>query len=274
MTPATLLLLQTLSGFADAGFASDTHGRFHLAQLQWSRGVSETQPFGFTLSAIAGGDADSVHAGEPSDTFRHIDQASLAYRLRSGIVLEAGIYPSHIGFESFHSKDDWNYTRGIVAEMSPYYQAGIKASYAFDAHWSGQVHALDGWQRIDGDIASAFGTQIAYAIGPLSAAFNTYVDSDRRFGDLVVVWQARPRWQFAATADAGSDDAHGVAAYARFTINSRHAIATRLEAYRDLREGTLTYELRPHPHLILKGEARHDTEPSHFLAVAGAVVTF
>jgi hypothetical protein len=50
-----------------------------------------------------------------------------------------------------------------------------------------------------------------------------------------------------------------------------------------LREATLTYEMRPHEHLILKLETRYDRstaavfaddERDQFLALVGAVVTF
>ncbi len=285
----------------------------NLAQVQWSRAASEKQPVGFTLSLVAGEGTEVVHAGEPEggDAFRHIDQASVAYRLRSGIVLEAGIYPSHIGMESFHSKDNWNYTRSWLGELSPYYQAGIKASYAFSDRWSGQLHLLNGWQLInDNNDGKSIGTQLAYAHGPLSASLNTIVgpelagddDSLRMLGDVVVLYRVTPRLQIGGSVDIGTqqmpdtDDANwsGAGGYARFTIDERHALAVRAEQFRDpdsgisgapqtLREATFTYELRPREHLILKLETRYDRstaavfaddERSQFLALAGAVVTF
>jgi len=272
----------------------------NLAQVQWSRAVSAEQPAGFTLALVAGEGTDVVHAGEPKggDEFRHIYQASLAYRLSNGVVLEAGVYPSHIGLEGFYSKDNWNYTRSWLGELSPYYQAGVKASYAFNARWSGQVHVLNGWQLInDNDDGKAIGTQLAYSKGPLTASLNTYVDADRTFGDVVVLYRVRPRLQLGASVDAGSQEhAHwrGGGAYARYAISDGHAVAVRAEHFRDpeagisgaaqtLREATITYEMRPRQHLILKLETRYDRctapvfadeERSQFLALAGAVVTF
>jgi len=272
----------------------------NLAQVQWSRAVSAQQPVGFTLSLVAGEGTEVVHAGEPDggDELRHIYQASLAYRLRNGVVLEAGVYPSHIGMEGFYSKDNWSYTRSWLGELSPYYQAGLKASYAFNQRWSGQIHLLNGWQIVHDDNAGkALGTQLAYASGPLSASFNTYVDAERIFGDVVVLYRVRPRVQLGASIDVGSQDhAHwrGAGAYGRIAIDDRHAVAARVEEFRDpdngisgtaqtLREATLTYELRPRQHLILKLETRYDrsTAPvfaddrrEQFLALASAVVTF
>ena len=272
----------------------------NLAQVQWSRAVSEKDPIGFTLSLVAGDGTEVVHAGEPDggDEFRHIYQASLVYRLRNGVVLEAGVYPSHIGMEGFYSKDNWNYTRSWLGEFSPYYQTGIKASYAFNARWSGQFHVLNGWQIIhDSNDGKAIGTQLAYASGPLTASFNTYLDADRKFGDVVVLYRVHPRLQLGGSIDIGKQDHadwRGAGAYARLAIDDRHAVAVRAEQFRDpdngisgtpqtLREATLTYELRPHEHLILKLETRYDRSTAavfadesrdQFLALAGAVVTF
>jgi hypothetical protein len=275
----------TFSGFVDGAFTRDG-GTLSLAQVQWSRAVSKERPLGYTLALVGGENGDAVHALE-AEGFRHVYQASLAYRLPNGVTLEAGVYPSHIGMESFYSKDDWNYTRGWLAELSPYYQAGVKASYALDEHWSVQLHLLNGWQTIRaGEHGRVAGTQLAYTRGSVSASFNTYVDRERTFGDLLVLWRVHPRLQLGTSVDAGSQgeaDWTGAGVYARYTVDARQALAVRIEEFRDprngisgasqtLREATLTYELRPGPHLILKVETRR--ERARFSPVASAVVTF
>jgi hypothetical protein len=270
----------------------------NLAQVQWTRATSIASPVGFTLSLVAGEGADVVHAGEPHpDTFRHLYQASLAWRVRDGLVVEAGVYPSHIGMESFASKDNWNYTRSWLGELSPYYQTGLKASYALNDRWSAQLHLLNGWQAIEGGNHKAAGTQLAYARGPLSASLNTYVDDDRTFGDIVALYRLTPKLQLGVSVDAGTREHanwRGVAAYARVKLDERDAIAMRAEEFRDpddaisgtaqrLREATLTIEVRPREYLILKFETRYDRstaavfaddERHELLALASAVVTF
>lgn len=275
-------------------------GMLNLAQVQWTRAATVKNPIGFTLALVAGDGAEIVHAGEPDggEAFRHVYQASLAWRASERLTLEAGVYPSHIGMEGFYSKDNWSYTRSWLGELSPYYQTGVKASYVFDEHWSGQVHLLNGWQIIhDANDGKAIGTQLAYSNGALSGSFNTFADADRKFGDIVVLYKIAPRLQLGVSMDAGSDRGaswDGSAAYVRYTFDDRHAVALRIEQFRDpeagisgaaqtLRETTLTYELRPREHLILKFETRYDRstarvfaddERSQILALAGAVVTF
>ncbi|MCU1347617.1 MAG: outer membrane protein assembly factor YaeT precursor [Acidobacteria bacterium] len=320
MSDAAAIFLFVFSGFIDLN-ASWNHHRpsshenffpgtgttakranelsLNLVQLQMTQAVSAEQPLGYTLAVVAGDGDEVVHAGsEP----RHVYQASVAWRLKSGIVVEGGIYPSHIGLEGFYSKDNWNYTRSWLGELSPYYQAGVKASYAFDSHWSAQVHLLNGWQVIhDNNGGKSIGTQLAYSGGPVSGSLNTFVDTDRKFVDVVALYEIRGGLQLGASADAGTDHGtrwNGIGGYARYRFDDRHALALRAERFNDprnaisgtaqrLREATLTYEVRPREHLILKLEGRYDRSTAdvfaaagdrrtndQLLALAGVVVTF
>ena len=253
----------------------------------------EPRPVGFHLTLAFGSGPDVVHAGEPagpglgSGIWRSVYQASVSWMapIGSGLLLEAGIYPSHIGFESFFSKDNWNYTRGWLGEFSPYYQAGVKASYAFDAHWSAQLHFLNGWQRIgDDNRAKAVGTQVAWTSDAATVAFNTFAGPElpgddshwRLFGDVTAQVKATRWLALGATADLGWQDLrqgaalwHGAGLYARAILSAIAAVAVRAEYYDDrdgffsgaaqvLRGGTATLELRPAPQLIFKLEVRHD----------------
>ncbi|HEY0677743.1 MAG TPA: porin [Chitinophagaceae bacterium] len=120
-----------------------------------------------SIGLMAGTYPESNLAAEPS-LFRHIYESQIGIKLfeKKDIWIDAGIFPSHIGFESVISKDGWTLTRSILAENSPYYEAGIKISYAsVNKHWRISLLILNGWQRIkrpDGNNTPAFGTQITY----------------------------------------------------------------------------------------------------------------
>lgn len=258
--------------------------------------VQDAKPAGFHITAVTGDSADVVHAAEPNHhPVRNIYQASVLYDAKFA-QFEAGVYPSHIGFEGFFTKDNWSYTRGWLGELSPYYQAGIKASKSFGSKWSGQVHVLRGWQNISAHVPAAIGTQIAYASGPWSASFNTYIDPDRKFGDLVATYKVTPKLSLGGSLDRGRQTPAnwlGAGLYGRYGFDDRHAIAFRAERFRDpnggisgiaqtLSEATLTYEFRPSAHSILKLEGRrdHSTAPvfsgsnNQTLAIASAVAVF
>lgn len=253
----------------------------------------DPSPVGFHLTLAFGSGPDVVHAAEPAGPctglaiWRSVYQASVSWRvpIGSGLLLEAGIYPSHIGYESFFSRDNWNYTRGWMGEFSPYYQAGLKVSYSFGGRWSAQIHLLNGWQTIgDNNRAKAVGTQIAWTGDRATFTFNTFAGPElpgddshwRLFGDLAAQLNVTTWLALGATADLGWQDRrggsalwHGAALYARAALSALAAIAVRAEYYDDrdgffssarqvLRDGTVTLELRPAGQLILKLEGRHD----------------
>ncbi len=301
--------LNFFSGAGTTGHRADQLA-LNVAALDVSR---DAKPFGFHLTLVAGDSADVVHAGEPHPhrhPIRNLYQASVSYNasIGKGLLLEAGVYPSHIGFEGFFTKDNWNYTRNWLGEFSPYYQTGVKASYAWNDHWSGRVDVLRGWQLIgDNNSAPSFGTQIAYSGPRLLASFNTFAGPElpndkthlRMLGDFVATYKATPKLSVGTSIDRGRQDYpgdvaanwFGVAAYGRYAYDDRHAIAARLDRFRDpdagisglaqtLTGATLTYEAHPHSHLILKFEGRrdHSTAPvfnrsrNQTLAIASLVV--
>src|SRR5262249_32050454 len=92
-------------------------------------------PVGFDLVLNVGTGTDVVHSGEPEgrDVYRGIYQASVSYQTKvgRGLLVQGGVFPCHVGFEGFFSKDNWNYTRSWLGEESPYYSAGIKIAYPF-----------------------------------------------------------------------------------------------------------------------------------------------
>ena len=63
------------------------------------------------------------------DLARNIQEAYVGYRVTDKLWIDEGIYFSHIGFESWISRDNWTYTRSLDAEFTPYYQSGVKATY-------------------------------------------------------------------------------------------------------------------------------------------------
>jgi hypothetical protein len=81
------------------------------------------------------------------------------------IWLDAGVFPSHIGFESAISADNWTLTRSLLAENSPYFLSGAKVSYEVNRKWTILALVCNGWQRIqrvEGSNLLSFGTQVVF----------------------------------------------------------------------------------------------------------------
>ncbi|SEN28139.1 Putative beta-barrel porin-2, OmpL-like. bbp2 [Nitrosospira multiformis] len=98
--------------------------------------------------------------------------------------LEAGVFPSHIGFESVTGKNNWTLTRSMAAENTPYFESGARINFtSADDKWFLSGLALNGWQHIkpvDGNTLPAFGTQITYRPSPeITLNSSTFAGSDK-----------------------------------------------------------------------------------------------
>ena len=114
------------------------------------------------LGVMAGNYAKYNLAAEP-EFFRYIYEANIGYKFSEKVSVDAGILPSHIGCESAIAKDNWNLSRSILAESSPYYETGIKLNYTPNDQWTFSVLGLQGWQNIkDYNSSKALGTQIVF----------------------------------------------------------------------------------------------------------------
>ena len=127
------------------------------------------------------------------DLSKNIFEANVGVKISKthNLWVDAGIMPSHIGFESAIGKDCANVTRSILADNSPYYETGAKIGYTSKSEkWYLAAMYLNGWQRIqkiDGNQTPAFGTQITYKPSVKTALnWSTYVgneqpDNDRKW---------------------------------------------------------------------------------------------
>ena len=119
------------------------------------------------MALMAGTYANANLAAE-TGVLKNILEANVGIKIskNKNLWLDAGIFSSHIGFESAISKDCWTLTRSILAENSPYYESGAKISYNSDNEkWFLSALLLNGWQRIqrlEGNNTPAFGHQITY----------------------------------------------------------------------------------------------------------------
>ena len=172
-----------------------------------------------SLGIMAGTYPQYNTASEP-ELLRFIYEASIGLKLfrNQDLWIDAGIMPSHIGFETAISKDCWTLTRSIQAENSPYYEAGIKlSSKTKNKKWLMAIMVLNGWQRItkvDGNNLPAFGTQLTYTLEDrLQFNSSTFVGSDkpdstrqwRYFHNLYSIWKISRRWSMTGGFDIGAE---------------------------------------------------------------------
>jgi len=156
-------------------------------------------------------------ATEPQ-LLRFIYEANAGVKLSKSrdLWIDAGVFPSHIGFESAISSDSWTLTRSILAENSPYYEAGVRLSYGSrNEKWYLAGLLLNGWQRIsriDGNNTPAFGTQATYTPSDkLSLNWSSFIGNDqpdsirkwRYFNNLYAIWNASQNFDVTVGVDYG-----------------------------------------------------------------------
>jgi hypothetical protein len=170
------------------------------------------------------------------------------------VWLDAGIMPSHIGFESAVSADCWTVTRSILAENSPYYETGIKLSYTNkNEKLSAALLVLNGWQKIrrpDFIQQPSFGLQLTYKPSPsLTLNYSNFIGSDkpdslnatRTFHNFYMQYDPGKKFAVITGFDIGRDkynaEKYGAwlspVAILRYKANNKSRIALRGEYYND-----------------------------------------
>ncbi|MBC7556965.1 MAG: porin [Chryseobacterium sp.] len=141
------------------------------------------------FALMAGTYAQYNLAAEP-DLLRNVYEANAGVKISAAhnLWVDAGVMPSHIGFESSIGKDCMALTRSILADNSPYFETGVKIGYTSkNEKWYLSAMYLNGWQRIqkiDGNQTPAFGTQVTFKPSALvTLNWSTYVGNEQPDAD-------------------------------------------------------------------------------------------
>ncbi|MEP7235457.1 MAG: outer membrane beta-barrel protein, partial [Ignavibacteriota bacterium] len=113
-----------------------------------------------------------------------IHQAWAGYRVASNLWIDAGVYPAPYGFESWISRDNKTYTRSIVADYSPYYQTGIRATWTPSELITVGVNVINGWQNMaETNNDKALGLTLGYTpSGTISFTYNNFIGNEMPTG--------------------------------------------------------------------------------------------
>jgi Putative beta-barrel porin-2, OmpL-like. bbp2 len=172
----------------------------------------------FNYAVMAGTYADANLAAEPR-TAQAILEANYGYKLskKRALWLDAGVLPSHIGFESALGADCPTASRSLVAENSPYYEAGLRLSHK-NKQWYTALLLLRGWQSIGvvkNDRTPSYGAQVTYTPNAkLTLNYSNYFGSDtpkgeaknnRLYHNLYAIYQPNDRWTWTGGFDLGTN---------------------------------------------------------------------
>jgi hypothetical protein len=209
------------------------------------------------VALAAGTYINANYSAEPG-VLKNVFEANVGVKISktADLWIDAGIMPSHIGFESAVGKDNWALTRSLVAENTPYFESGLKLGFTGkNKKLYLSAMYLNGWQRIqkvDGNTTPAFGTQINYKPTPtVTLNYSTFIGSDkpdstrlmRYHHNIYGVFQLFEKFGLTAGFDYGAEQkVKGSSDYnnwfvpvliARYSASPNVNIAVRGEYFRD-----------------------------------------
>jgi hypothetical protein len=246
--------------------------------------------------AVMAGTYAQYNLSAEQGLLKNIFEANIGIRIskQNNLWVDAGIMPSHIGFESAIGKDNWNLTRSLLAENSPYYEAGVKIGFTSkDEKLYAAAMYLNGWQRIQkvqGNQTPAFGTQLTYKPSAKTTLnWSTYIGNElpdstkqwRYFNNVYGQFQLTDKFGLTAGFDIGAQQkSKGSSSYnvwytpvliARYIPNEKIRIAARGEYYADEKGVIITtgtpngfktfgysanFDYLPAPNVMFRMEAR------------------
>jgi hypothetical protein len=243
-------------------YSYNRHNEFNVNLAYIGLSIDQAK-YRASLKLHTGTYANDNYAAEPG-VLKNIYEAyaGISLNKRNNLWLEAGVFPSHLGFESPVAMDNWTLTRSLANENSPYFLTGAKVIYTPSDVVEIMGVVCNGWQRIqmvERNSLLSFGTQLIITPNEkYSMNWSTFVGTDepdysRRmmyFSNLFAVMQFTSQFGLLAGFDIGMEQSakesekyntwYVVSAIARYAFTEKWAASLRGE-YFDDQYGAVTY---------------------------------
>jgi hypothetical protein len=170
-------------------------------------------------------------------------------KLADNLWVDGGVFYSHVGMESWASRDNPVYTRSLVADYSPYYQSGVKFTWTPTPKLTAQVDVVNGWQNIsENNSGKGAGVRLDYAATPTSTLsyYNFFSDeagsrlrtfngigAKQTTGIVTLIGQFDFGTQQKPVGQRGQSQWYGWTAIARVQGTPQVALVLRAEGYDD-----------------------------------------
>jgi hypothetical protein len=325
-----LLSNTSITGFVDANYGYDVNHpvsrttslrAFDGPENQFSLNMIELifdkppdakgSRLGYHLSFGYGNAMNVVNSTDPGGLgfAQYMKEGYLSYLapLGKGLQFDVGKFVTPMGEEVIESKDNWNYSRGLLFTYAvPFYHFGVRGKYAFNDKVSLTGYLVNGWNDIvDNNTGKTGGFSLAitpskkfsvtesYLVGPEMANTNKHF---RQTWDTVAIYSPTSKLSLALNLDYGRGDMpagflnpvwwSGVAGYLRYAFTDSIALSTRYEYYNDhsgftlgttpahVNEVTETFEKTVHKDFITRLEFRYDNANQPIFAKGSAFVDY
>jgi hypothetical protein len=269
----------------------------------------DPDPVGAHVDFIYGRTNDLINAAptnsSSADQLNYIEQAFLSLKppKAKGFELDFGKFVTSAGAEVIESKDNWNYSRGLLfAYAIPYWHFGARTSYPVTKTETIGVQVVNGWNNVSKSNGGAtvgvtsayvkpkYTWNVNYYGGPENAAttsgkrslidstllltpnakFNAYLNYDYGQNRDGLITNGT-----TTTGDTNLNHWQGIAVAARQQVTGKSAFAGRYEYYndpngfmtgtvQDVQEFTATYEYKWVEGLLARAEFRDDHSDKAF----------
>ena len=209
--------------------------------------------FGQAMNAV--NSTEIGPGGTESNFDQYLKEGYLEYLapVGKGLQINVGKFVTPAGAEVIETKDNWNYSRGLLFALAiPYFHFGASAKYAFNPKFAVTGYLVNGWNNsVDNNSGKTTGFSAAwtpnakfsliqnYLVGPEQINDN---GNFRHLSDTVVTYSPNAKLSFMANYDYGHDhlagsptSVHwsGIAGYIKYAPNDKWAFATRGEYFSD-----------------------------------------
>ena len=191
---------------------------------------------GYHVSVGFGDGINLTNSFDPAGTefAKYLKEAYFSYLapVGSGLQVDVGKFVTPMGAEVIESKDNWNYSRGLLFTYAiPLYHFGVRAKYVFNPKYNLTGFVLNGWNNIvDNNSGKTYGFSfnssptktftytVNYLAGPeeSNGAFGPTTNVGdaavgvngtwRQTWDAIATYTPNSKWAFMANFDYGRGD--------------------------------------------------------------------
>src|SRR5712692_6590489 len=220
--------------------------------------------FGQAMNLVNGTEVASPNlpgtpVGSPPSTVTNFDQylkeGYLSYLapVGKGLQVDVGKFVTNAGAEVIETKDNWNYSRGLLFSWAiPYFHFGASAKYAFSSKFALTGYVVNGWNN---NIGKTVGVSLAWTPNTKFSLIENYTGGPeqsndnkdwRHLSDTVITYNPTAKLSLMANYDCGHEDIgiaqersftvakwSGLAGYVKYAPNDKWAVAVRGEYFDD-----------------------------------------
>lgn len=264
-----------------------------LAQITFSKNA-EKNSIGYKVKASMGQTAKYIHSNGLGGATEHFDltEAYLDYifDIGKGVLIRFGKFVTYHGAEVIEAIDNPNFSRSLLFNYAiPFTHTGLMVGYPVSEKLNVNFYLVNGWDNTeDNNKSKTFGLNMGFTPSD-TISFTTNLmygpeqnnnNSDNRFLiDIITNIKLSKQLSLIINADYGNEkgidpngkdaDWKGISGILKYDFNDKFGIALRGEYFKDtdgvrtgipqeVKEITITPEIRLSQGLIIRPEYRHD----------------